>query len=64
MGPGWNSVTQVSKPGVAPLLPVQPLQAGGSVNLEQDLAQFGVSSFVLPWRIFPPVYTFAAHLFQ
>lgn len=64
MGPGWNSVAQVSEPGVAPLLPTQPLQAGGSVNLVQNLAQFGVFSFVLPWRIFPPVYTFAAHLFQ
>lgn len=48
MGPGWNSVAQVSKPGVAPLLPTQPLQAGGSIGLEQNLSQFRVFSFVLP----------------
>lgn len=64
MGPGWLSVTQVSKPGVVPLLPTQQLQAGGSINFKQNLAQFGVFYFVLPWRISPPVYTFAAHLFQ
>lgn len=52
MGPDWLSVTQVSKPEVALLLPTQRLQAGGSVNLEQNLAQSGVLSFVLPWRIF------------
>jgi len=39
LGQSRLSITQVSKPGVAPLLSVRRLQADGSVNLEQNLAQ-------------------------